>query len=407
MPPRHGKSELCSVRFPSWFLGKNPDKSVVLASYSQSIASDQSRKAKDCFYSSEYKSIFPNLTPSLNSKKFKTSDLEWETTQRGKYFSVGIGGALTGRGFDIGIIDDYYKDRVEADSEASRKRLLDWYRSTFYTRQMKNASIIIIATRWAIDDLIGTLIKEMEEEDGETWEIVTLPAISDNKALWPIQYPIEELERKKKAMGSFEWSALYQGEPTIRGGNRFNVDNVQKHDIREFPDIEYIRAWDLASTAKERNKDDPDFTVGVLGGVTQKDGLKHLWIKNIVVGQWEAPKRDRIIKMVTNNDTATVPVYIEAFAAYKDAYTTLKELLLGQRIIRKSRMSGDKSAKVAPMEPLFEIGNIHIVKDAPWVEMFLKHFREFPYGRHDDICDACSIVYNESLKARTSIFIRQ
>ena len=405
MPPRHSKSETCSIRFPAWCLGKNPEKKIVLASYSDSIASEQSRKSKEVFYSNRYSNVFKNIVPSPNSKDYKTSDKEWETLKRGSVYSVGIGGGLTGRGFDIGIIDDYVKDRQEAASEISKKRILDWYKSTFYTRQSPNASVIIVATRWSVDDLIGKLVEE--EKEGEKWEKIVMPALSeDGVALWPERFDNERLMQIKQSIGTFEWSALYQCEPTVREGNRFNIKNINVHDNEDdFPEVVYLRAWDLASSAAERNKDKPDYTVGVLGTIVKRsDGVKELWIKDIQRFQEEAPKRNEIIRRTADKDGARVTVYTENFGAYKDTFAIMRQILSGKNIVRGSHLPGDKSVKASGLEPIFEAGNIHI-KNGPWVEAFIKEFREFPYGRHDDICDACAIILGESEKARGGLLI--
>ena len=404
MPPRHSKSETCSVRFPAWFLGRHPDKKVVLASYSQDMASEQSRNSKSVFYSKEYANIFPNITPSINSKEYKTSDKQWETVNRGSYFAVGVGGGLTGRGFDIGIIDDYVKDRADINSEGNREKILDWYKSTFYTRQSPNAAIIIVATRWAVDDLIGTLLGQ---EDGDEWEILSFPALDlEENALWPAQYPKEVLLQIKAVQGIFEWSALFQGEPTIRGGNRFKIDNLIQHNtLEEFPDCKYMRAWDLASSKKERNKSNPDFTVGILATVKRTPKfINEIWIKDIVFGQWEAPERDRIILQTAERDGPTTKVILEAFAAYKDAYNICKQILRGKRIVEKSQLPGDKEVKASPLEPIFEAKNVHILKGA-WIPLFIKHFGEFPNGQHDDFVDALSIIIGEYVKEKAGILV--
>jgi len=407
MPPRHSKSETCSVRFPAWFLGRNSKKRIVLASYSESIAADQSRKSKALFYSNEYKKLFPDIVPLFNSKEFKTSDKEWETLDHGNFYSVGIGGGLTGKGMDIGIIDDYVKDRQSANSETTRKHILEWYNSVFYTRQEPDAAIIIIATRWGVDDLIGSLLKDEKDEEGDEWEKIIMPAINEEgNALWDDRFSVNKLMHIKKSIGLFEWSALYQGQPTLKTGNRFNMTGIKIHEnLDEFPNAVYMRAWDLASSAKERDKDDPDSTAGVLATIIKNSsGLEELWIKHIRVGTWEAPRRDAAILKTADKDGGGVSVYVEAFGAYKDAFTTLKRILIGRNIVRKSHLPGDKSTKAAGLEPIFEAGNVHIMR-GPWIDAFLKQFLEFPYSRHDDIVDACSIIYGEHNKEKGGLMI--
>jgi len=407
MPPRHSKSETAAIRFPVYFLGKNPDKEIVLASYSDTEAAKQSRKARELFYSIENKRLFPDVVPK-NVSRYKTADKEWSTTGKGGFYSTGIGGGLTGRGFDIGIIDDYLKDRQEAGSDITKGRILDWYRSTFYTRQSPTAAIIIIATRWAVDDLIGTL-EEEEKNGGEKWTKIFFPAINEEGlALWPDRFDLEWLLRTKATVGAYEWSALYQCEPTVREGNIFNVNNIKWHnDLSDFPDkCTYVRCWDLASSEKERNKKLPDNTCGVFGTLTkQKDGVRELWIKDIIIGRWEAPQRDEKIRQATLRDGPYTSIYVEAFGAYKDAYTLLRQALRGKYIVKKSQLPKDKVAKSTPMEPIFEAGNVHIL-NGPWRDELEKQFKEFPMGQYDDIVDACAILVGELMKSQTSLMIR-
>jgi hypothetical protein len=402
-PPQHSKSTTASIFFPSWYMGRNPDKKVVLASYSQTMAEMQSRKAKDLFYSSEYQKLFPKVVPALNSKYYKNSDHEYETRQRGSLYAVGIGGSLTGRGYDLGIIDDYVASRLEANSDTCRRNNLEWYQSTFLTRQSPTATIVIIATRWQVDDLIGTILKE----EKDLWEVIALPAVNDlNEALWPERFDLIKLEEIRKSIGSFEWSALYQGNPIIRGGNRFKVDNIIFHDsLKDFPQAIYMRAWDLASSAKERSSDDPDYTVGTLGTIIKnKVAQNEMWIKDIQFLRKEAPERDALVLNTAIKDGPSVAQYVEGFGAYKDAYTTLRRVLMGRNIVRKSILPGDKSVKAAPLEPIIEAGNLHVLNGV-WTELFKKQMAEFPNGVHDDICDSLSIIAGEYHKSKSSILI--
>ncbi len=391
LPPRHSKSTLVSILFPTWILGRDPNKRIVLASYSQSIAEEQSRRSKDVFYNEKYNKIF-----NVASKGAKNTDIEWHTKSGGGYYAVGIQGSLTGRGFDIGIIDDYYKDRLEANSETFRGRTLDWYKSVFYTRQSPEASIIIIATRWAVDDLIGSLIEE--EKNGEKWDKITFPAINDNnEALWEEMFPINKLNVIKQTVGQFEWSSLYQQNPVIKGGNRFKIDNIKIHDnYNDFPtNIQYVRGWDVASSSKQRNTDDPDYTLGILAGVQNINNVNHIWIKDIVAIREESPKRNQIIIQTANKDGAQVQVWVEAFGAYKDAFNEIRALLWGRAIVNPSRQAGDKVVKASPLEPLFEAGNVHIIRGCPNYDLFIKQFSEFPWSKHDDCLKEDALIKTE------------
>ena len=156
MPPRHGKSILTSEFFPAWFMGRNPDKYIICSTYAQDLADDFGRKVRNQLQAENYSNIFPDTSLSTDSASVR----RFHTTRGGVYYAVGAGSAITGRGAHLLLIDDPIKGREEADSQAMRKNLLDWYRSTAYTRLMPNGSVILIQTRWHEDDLAGWVLKE-------------------------------------------------------------------------------------------------------------------------------------------------------------------------------------------------------------------------------------------------------
>ena len=176
---------------------------------------------------------------------------------------------------------------------------------------------------------------------------------------------------------------------------------------KDFPDAKKVRFWDLASTVKERAKDDPDYTVGSLVAVTLKDGLNVLWIYHIVAIQEEKPKRDRVILKTTEKDGPEVLVAVESVAGYKDAYTDLKATLMGVRSVKKVTPIGDKVVRASPMEPVFEAGNVHIVR-APWNAIFFEQFGAFPSTAcHDDVVDSVGGGYNLRAKKPVISFNRR
>ena len=421
MPPRHGKSEFSSVLFPCWALGRNPHLRIVQSGYSADIALTHSRHARDVFVSPEFQALFPAVhhRPGRESQRqidvYRQAASEWGTAIGGSYYAVGVGGGLTGREFDIGLIDDPVKDREEANSERIRAKVLDWYRSTFYTRQSPEARIIVIMTRWHTEDLAGYLREAAKQGDGEQWTVIEFPAVRDGEydALWPERFPAATLEAIKKAVGSHEWASLYQQQPVPQGGNRFKTKigvHVHLHDsLESFPKGRYTRGWDLASSKKERDKDKPDFTWGVRGLVQTERikagasiiNLRHVWINDAVYCCEEAPERNKLIVNTVLRDGPTVSQHIEAFGGYKDAYTTLKAVLMGVAIVNKSRLPGDKSAKLAPLEPVFEAGHIHMLK-ADWNGRLIQEFSHFPSGAHDDGCDATAVMFHSQIDDATA-----
>ena len=193
MPPRHGKSELASNFFPSWFLGRNPDKYVIFSTYAQELADDFGRKVRNTMRDERFSQVFSNVQlddTSQSARRFGTNKL-------GTYFAVGAGGAITGRGAHLLIVDDIIKGREDADSTAIRRSVTDWYKSVAYTRLMPGGRIVIVGTRWHEADLLGFVL---EEATHEPWEVINLPAIADEddqlgreqgEALWPEQFPVE------------------------------------------------------------------------------------------------------------------------------------------------------------------------------------------------------------------------
>lgn len=213
MPPRHGKSQLASEFFPAWYMGRNPDKYIITATYSQELAEDFGRKVRNQLQDSIHQVTFPDCHIASDS----TSSKRFGTVEKGTYFAVGAGASITGRGAHLLLIDDPIKGREEADSETMRRKLKDWYQSVAYTRLMPEGAIVVIQTRWHEDDLAGWLLKEHEHE---RWDVIDLSAINkEGDALWPEQYPLSALEKIKETIGERDWSALYQQRPVVDGGN--------------------------------------------------------------------------------------------------------------------------------------------------------------------------------------------
>lgn len=394
MPPRHGKSLTSTELFPCWCLGRNPTWEIVQTGYAAPIALTHSRKARDLFVSEETEAVFPGVhhAPATEGQRqvatARQAAHEWGTTDGGNYYAVGVGGGLTGHGADLAIIDDPVKDRDEAESPGIRQKVQDWYKSVLYTRLSPDGAIIIVMTRWHPDDLAGWLLKSGDEDmAADQWDVVNFPAIDDDgDAMWPERFPIERLEQIRVSIGQREFGSLYQQRPTKRGGNIFDVSGVQWEDsLDDFPDCKYVRFWDMASTTKERAKDDPDYTAGPLYGETQTgDGVLEIWIKDCVRMQEEAPERDRRIVATTEKDGPAVQVGIESVAGYKDAYTYLRDKLMGIRSVVKVTVSKDMVVRAAPLEPVFEAGNVHILR-SNWGTQMVTEFAEHPNGAHDDM----------------------
>jgi hypothetical protein len=226
MPPRHGKSQLVSRHFPAWYIGRNPTKQIISASYASDLASGFGRDVRNLVASQEFAAIFPGVRLADDSAAKNL----WHTTQGGIYVAAGVGTGITGKGADILNIDDPVKDRAEAESQTIRDGILAWYTSTSYTRLMPGAAVILTMTRWHEDDLGGTLL---QMAGGDKWDVLSLPALASanddplgraaNEALWPAWYDETALAKIRANIGERDFGALYQQDPRPAGTSFFDV----------------------------------------------------------------------------------------------------------------------------------------------------------------------------------------
>jgi hypothetical protein len=248
VPPRHGKSELASRRFPAYYLGHHPDRQFLSISATADLAADFGRDVRNLIASAEYAALFDtSLAPDSHAKG------KWHTSAGGLYYSVGIGGGVLGRGAHVMLIDDPFASMEDALSEATRKNVWDWYTGTAYNRLMPGGAVILINHRMHEDDLAGRLLAQ-QAAGGDRWEVVELPAIGeDGAALWPDAYPIEALSRIRQNTQPRFWSALYQQHPTPEEGDFFKSEWLRP----------YLKAPDLGTLSVYGGS---DFAVTAAGG---------------------------------------------------------------------------------------------------------------------------------------------
>jgi predicted phage terminase large subunit-like protein len=390
MPPRHGKSDICSRRFPAWFLCRNPDLEVILATYGADLSQDLSHSTRKCF-----EEVAPRFGLRLSEDRNQIGAWKIEG-HRGGMFAIGLGGAITGRGGSMIIIDDYCKNRAEAESEVTRQHIWDSFRSDVITRGAPAHAVIIVATRWHEDDLVGRILEEQKQNpDFPKFKRINFPAQFDGgRWLFPERFSDDYYRAQKSIVGSYAWESLYQGNPTPRTGRFLRTDKVKVVD--KLPDgLRFVRAWDLASTEKERVKDDPDFTVGTK--MAYHDDI--IYVADVQRGQWSAPERDKRIIETAQRDGPSVNVWIEAVAGYKDTYTRMKSLLSGRALVRASRPSGDKVSRASCYEPKFEAAQVSILR-ADWNAAWLAEFSAFPRGKHDDQVDSFTIAAEHLISSR-------
>ncbi len=382
-PPRHGKSELISLRFPCWFLAKHPTNSIVQAGYAESIALTHSRKARDIFISSQMTTLFPEIRYRPERRGQETiiperqAAHEWGTVQGGSYYAVGIGGGLTGRGFNVGIIDDPVKDAEEAESPTYRERAWDWYTQVFRTRAQPDAAIIVVMTRWHKDDLVGRLLQQAKEDpESDQWEVLHLPAIKDGQALWPEWFSIEKLMTTRASIGGRAFESLYQGNPTIAEGQIIKREWWQYYSLR--PQFErIIHSWDIASKDKERNH----YSVCTVWG----EARNGYYLLGVWRAKVEFPELKRAAEALYDRDLPQWVIVEDA----SSGIPLIQELRRNTRLpVLAIPAKGSKEARANSATPLIEAGRVYLPESAPWLYDFIEECSAFPNGANDDQVDS-------------------
>src|SRR6056297_62086 len=380
LPPRHGKSELISKKFPAWYLLNNPDKEIIISSYAAELSYDFSRVARQTFR--DYQHVFGVEIASDNQAVQK-----WGIEgHRGGLVAAGVGGAITGRGYHVGIIDDPLKNREEANSETMRKKIWEWYQAVFRTRAYPDASMVIVMTRWHEDDLVGRLLKEQSEE----WEVINFPALAEKKdelkreegePLWPARYSSKELASIRKDIGTYEWLSLYQERPSGLDGNIFKREWF--HYIDRAPqDLRIYQTIDLAATKKTESDYFALLTFG-------HDSDYNLYLLDLYAGHLDFPVQIRIIQSYYDK-WKPLSVGVET-VAYQHA---MEQWLRNKTNIpvRKLRPSTDKVTRALRVTPHFENGKVFIVRGLPFQGLLEEQLLQFPNGKHDDIVDVVSYM---------------
>ena len=404
-PPRHGKTELVSKRFPAYVLGKDPDAAVMSVSYSDDLSRVNNRSVQRIIGGEQYPLIFPNtrLGSSRSQDGVQNSD-EFEVVgHRGSYKSSGILGGITGLGFDIGIIDDPIKSRIEADSITYRERLWEWYTAVFFTRRASDdAAIILVQTRWHHDDLAGRLLAQNKDE----WTILNFEAVKDaeqnlmntsygeydlrhqGEALWPDLFDSAALKDIEKQIGAFNFAALYQQRPVPRSGNLFKTANIQLVDEVPVSLIaKSIRYWDKAGSMGK----------GCLSAGVLVHQLKNatFMIADVVCGQWSALERETRILQTAKIDGKRVRVWTEqepGSGGKESAEATVRSLR--GFIIHADRVTGDKVSRAEPLASQVEAGNV-LVLNRPWTKDYLDELEMYPSGKFLDRTDASAGAFNK------------
>ena len=392
VPPRHGKSELATIRYPIYRLERDPALRVIVAAHTQMLADHFSRLARRI------------ARERLALSDERSAAQEWQTTAGGGVQAVGVGTGVTGRGAGLIAIDDPVRGREEAQSERLRERVYEWYRSDLFTRGEPDCPILLIQTRWHEEDLAG---KILASEDGARWEVVRIPALAETQEdrdewarkhgrptgepdplgrapgepIWPERYSLAELEMRRRVLGESGFASLFQQTPYPAGGGMFRREWFLT--VEEAPPIRCVRFWDCGSKAGPRNS----YTCGALLGRT---ATGKWYLKHLVRGRWEYPDAKNVILSTALTDGRSVPVGIE---------DTANGTALVQDLRRDPRASGvrltpikpvgDKVVRAGAWASLAQGGLFHLAAGG-WNEAFLDEAQAFPYGAYDDQIDAVS-----------------
>ena len=382
MPPRHGKSEFISRYSTAWILGKFPDTRIILASYEADFAATWGRKARDLL--EEHGPSLFGIRVSGKSSAANRGDIEGH---EGGMVTAGVNGPITGKGADIGIIDDPVKNDQEAMSVTYQERTYEWYKSTFRTRLQRDGAIILIMTRWNENDLAGKLLAA-QEEDGEKWEVVNLPAIAEEgdllgrdpgQPLCPDLFTIEALRSIEKAVGSFWWASLYQQRPSPAEGGILKRNWWQYY--RQTPDRfdEVIQSWDMAF----KDTKTADFVVGQVWG--RKGADKYLLDQ--VRDRMDFPATVQAVRSLSAKWPQARNKLVEDKANGPAVIATLKNEIPGLIAVNPE---GGKVVRAQAASPDIEAGNVYLPDPsvAPWVHDFIEECAAFPNGANDDQVDA-------------------
>lgn len=410
---RAGKSDIVSRYLGAHFLGEFPDQEVMQVTYQANLAASFSTFGRNVFRSDKFQELYPNIHLSHETNKKN----EWvivdndENPTGGKLYASGLQSGLTGNGYALGVLDDYFAGRAEAESKVQRDNAWDAFTDDFMTRRAPVSIVIVLATQWHWDDISGRIRNEAEKNaDFPQFESIRFPARARDypgrekypgEFLFLERYNREWYVSQYATLGRYSSAALMDCDPQMRTGGVLSTDGIVWYDrgdweIPSETNIQWARIWDLAHTAKQRSGDDPDYTSGTLIGFERRGGdpILHLWIKHRVRLRAGAVKRDETIELHAEKDGKFVKQAIENTVESKDAYEYICKNIPGYNW-QQINISGDKLARAAPLEPIFEApGHVHVLR-GDWNDEWLDEIVKFTGtgNEHDDGIDNLSAGY--------------
>ena len=382
MPPRHTKSEFASYLLPAWIMGHAPKTKIIQATHTGELAFRFGRKVRNLMDHEDYKRVFTNVELSQDSKAAG----RWETNHGGEYFATGVGGAITGRGADLLIIDDPHSEQ-DALSETAFDNAYEWYTSGPRQRLQPGGIIVIVMTRWSTKDLTGRLVGAQKEIKADQWEIIEFPAIFPNSGnpIWPEYWKKDELLSVKASLNEQKWQAQWQQAPTSEEGSIIKREWWMKWESKTPPNnIQHIiQSYDTAYSKKETADYSAITTWGVF--TSEADGKVYLILLDAVKGRWEFPelKRKALAKYKQYEPETII---IDAKASGLPLTHELRQVGIPVTNFTPSK-GNDKHVRVNAVAPVFEAGQVW-VPDERWAQEVIEECAAFPFGDNDDYVDS-------------------
>ena len=387
MPPRHSKSEFASYLLPAYLMGRDPRLQIIEATHTAELATRFGRKVRDLMDSDTYKELFSEVQLKADSKAAG----RWDTNRGGAYFAVGVGGAVTGRGADLLIIDDPHSEQ-DAMSDLALDNAWEWYQGGPRTRLQPGGAIVLVMTRWGTKDLTARLLKAQTSHHADRWEVIEFPAIlPSGKPLWPEFWKVEELEAVRASLSVQKWNAMYQQQPTNDEGAILKREWWRKWERDDPPAVDYIiQSYDTAYSKKET----ADFSVITTWGVffpSMDDGA-NIILLGVKRGRWDFPELKRVALdeyKYWNPDN----VLIEAKATGVTLQQEMRRLGIPVTMYSPGgrRTGTDKVSRANAVAPILESGLVWAPQTG-WAEELVEECAAFPNGDHDDMVDSTTMA---------------
>ena len=391
--PRHGKSQLVSIYYAAWYMGRNPTHKVMLVSHTTDLAVDFGRKIRNLIATEKYREVFPDVALAVDSK----SAGRWNTNHGGEFFACGVGSALAGRGAHMLLIDDPHSEQdILNGNYGVFDKAYEWFTFGARTRLMPGGAVAIVATRWAPQDLIGRVVGDMTKNEGaDQYDVFEFPAILDTvdpdtgaptqKALWPEFFDLPALLRTKASMPVFQWNAQYQQSPTSEEAAVIKREWWRQWERDQPPPCDYI-IMSLDAAAETHNR--ADYTSLTVWGVflNEEEDCHHIILLHAIKDRFEFPELKR---MATDEYARWEPdaFIVEKKSAGVALYQEMRRTGLPVQEYTPHRGSGDKMARLNSVADIISSGLVW-VPDRRWAEEVVEEIAAFPFGPNDDHVDS-------------------